>query len=153
MKTKAIISSLIILFIGISFNSCKKEETEEPTKPELLTKAVWHFNKVEEYDVDGNLIDTDDIENTDVQLTKDHKWIFIETDSGDRYEYEWDLNYKQDKIYLIFDNEVYPFNITKLTDNEFIITHINNPSSPLRIMKRDKASRPSAYKEVWYLSR
>ncbi len=120
----------LILFMLPFLHSCKKEQPE-PSLQEIITKDPWHYYKVEHYDINGNIIDSN---------PRNGKWIFVSSgdyflydDNDDLYEYgtwkiENDWPNESNKL-LVFDvtesnihqYSPYALEIDKLNDDKLIL--------------------------------
>ena len=131
-------SLIILLAIALipSFQSCKKKEEPKPSAEELITQDDWIMYKIEMYDANGNLTNT---------VTANNKWVFAP--SKDYYYYDnsgnlndygtWSLSDNDSKITLnSHDGSVYPFDIDKLTKNEFDLVLSGSSGKWILYLKR-----------------
>ena len=120
MKKQILIIATLLL-ITISFNSCKDDTTDEPTKTELLTASMWHGETQKVYNGE-TLTNTVNIENQDLELFTNHEFKAY-TDNVVDTEGNWALSNDEQTITL-FGGE--NFTINELTSSKFIFTlHTN----------------------------
>ncbi len=169
MKTKKLyanlLATLLFALLAISFTSCNKDDDEEPepepTKSEIISKAIWNFNKVEVYDENNQLVDTDDNLGYKIEFKTDYTYVFYEQDGSVGDTGQWDVNENGTKLYISEGSDTMAFDIIKLTDTEFTFSYGDNTSvnpsinseifykiSPLRNQKSTTYT-----KWVYYLTR
>ena len=120
MKKQILIIATLLL-ITISFNSCKDDTTDEPTKTELLTASMWHGETQKVYSGE-TLTNTVNIENQDLELFTNHEFKAY-TDNVVDTEGTWTLSNDEQTITL-FGGE--NFTINELTTSKFIFTLYTN---------------------------
>lgn len=78
MKKLSIYLSVLLLLAGV-LQSCKKKEAPEvppPTPKELLTKGMWNYTKMENYDNNGNLQQTSPVNYQKEYTVSDHYYLY-----------------------------------------------------------------------------
>ncbi len=158
MKTKKLHANLLatVLFalLAISFTSCDKDDDEvsEPTKSEIISKAIWNWDKVEVYE-DGTLSGTELYTGYKMEFKSDHTFTIYKPDGSiDEGGMQWDLNMDETKLIITEGEDGYIFGIQKLDDDEFIFYYeIDNTNPPAH--NKLKFNGVNVEKRVFYLSR
>ena len=152
MKTKKILSLLVLSFLTLNFVSCKKEKQENPTKYEMITKHIWNWDKTETYE-DGVLTNTDNKTGTKMEFNKDYSLIIYKPDGSQEDPLKWDINVDETKLFIMIQGKIGAyFDIEKINEDEFIFSYTKTENAP--IMKQFiKAPSSTQTKNVFYLSK
>ncbi len=149
MKTKTLLSLLLLSLFTVTFTSCDKDD-DEVTKTELLTKSIWNWEKVEVYSGDV-LLDTEYKTGYTMKFDIDHTAVLYEPDGNIEEKFQWDLNSDETKLSLtIKSNRVIFFDLILLTNKELVFSF--SLTEPPGISKFQKM-RPDIDKKVFYFKR
>ncbi len=122
---KKLVVLLLTLVMIPAVQSCKKKEkAPEPSAKEILTKDDWTLTKQDIYDSNGNLVGSN---------SYNFRWVFSPSNDffyydnmGDLYTYgTWELLDDDTKFHMVEHGGGFDitFDIDKLTESEFVISH------------------------------
>jgi preprotein translocase subunit YajC len=119
------LSIMVLLFIAISFTSCKKEEEKEVNKEELMQKHVWKGVEVKTY-VGGT--ETNTVSISDLEFTFDANKDFSIAKNGNiEFSGTWEyIKGDPDILKLTKTSGVEEYSVDKITEDLFNISITNS---------------------------